>query len=400
MCDNGCWLFLKTLVGFAFYIADLVTDVLQAAEYHRNGDIAWFGLTLGFALGPQIIANIVLMILEGYKWYHLYMIPLGVPVKYLQVLCSFSDCCEDGPEDIWKARKTERQDTREPVARVSNHLLPLARLVGTILESLPELCLQIYILLQDSSLEIKPLKVVTMVASFLASLYSIIEWEAHFPMVKAWLGGIIVLSLWKIIDLLARIFAFCLFASIHTHTSQTALATPQSLTNDDDDRYTTTLTTPQSMTNGDDDRYTYWVFAVVGLHWLIMAVVESVFYYYRENKALLKSNANVIANKKKYVQIIFNTFVVAPVDVFTWVTFGSRLQCKVQPIFNNVLMLVANIVMILLWSCAKDNGPWYVVPLVVGGSAVSVLLQLFHWVCYESCCPCGPIEDSDITSSS
>ncbi|XP_035681587.1 XK-related protein 9-like [Branchiostoma floridae] len=164
MCDSdccgSCWLIFRTLAGFALYIADFVTDVILAAEYYRNGHYTWFGLTLGFALGPQIIVNIVLAYLDddcdccpyGCKWSRwVYMLPLGVPIKYLQVLCSFV-CGDLSPEDILRARRTERQATQHPEARLVTHLLPLARLVGTLLESLPELCLQIYILLQQRSL--------------------------------------------------------------------------------------------------------------------------------------------------------------------------------------------------------------------------------------------------------
>eukprot|EP00058_Branchiostoma_floridae_P025938 XP_002611428.1 hypothetical protein BRAFLDRAFT_63940 [Branchiostoma floridae] len=334
MCDSdccgSCWLIFRTLAGFALYIADFVTDVILAAEYYRNGHYYWFGLTLGFALGPQIIVNIVLAFQDddcdccpyGCKWSRwVYMLPLGVPIKYLQVLCSF--VCGDLSPEVVRARRTERQATQHPEARLVNHLLPLARLVSTLLESLPELCLQIYILLQKGqqssfeihplkavtmatvtmatakSFEIHPLKAVTMAVSFLASLYSIIEWEAHFPKVVAWVGGILILFLWKIIDLSTRMFALCLFASV----------------------------------------YRYWVFVAVGIHWLVMAVVENAFYWCcRDAYAWRNAKADVIYDTYCWVQFMFNTFVVAPVDVFTWVTFGSRQRTEVQPIVNSALM--------------------------------------------------------------
>eukprot|EP00058_Branchiostoma_floridae_P027938 XP_002613429.1 hypothetical protein BRAFLDRAFT_84552 [Branchiostoma floridae] len=101
MCDSdccgSCWLIFRTLAGFALYIADFVTDVILAAEYYRNGHYYWFGLTLGFALGPQIIVNIVLAFQDddcdccpyGCKWSRwVYMLPLGVPIKYLQAPAS------------------------------------------------------------------------------------------------------------------------------------------------------------------------------------------------------------------------------------------------------------------------------------------------------------------------
>ncbi|KAI8510553.1 hypothetical protein Bbelb_114690 [Branchiostoma belcheri] len=180
-CFLSGWLVLRTLAGFALYIADFVTDVVLAAEYHSNGDYYWFGLTLGFALGPQIVVNIFLMCLDGCKWY--YLLPIGVPANYLQVLYAFFRCKHD-PGDILDARESEDQGDQKPVARAVNHLLPLARLVGTLLESLPEICLQIYVLLRSgelSNLEIPTLKAVTMALSFVASLYSIIEWETSFP---------------------------------------------------------------------------------------------------------------------------------------------------------------------------------------------------------------------------
>ncbi|CAH1267072.1 Hypp3675 [Branchiostoma lanceolatum] len=167
MCDcwQSCWLVFRTLLGFALYIADFVTDVILAAEYYRNGDYYWFGLTLAFALVPQIIVNIALLYLDGCKWYY---------VLLLGVLCSFF-CDEHYPRYAPLDRQAEDQQS---LTQAMYHLLPLARLIGTLLESLPEICLQIYILLpkdDQSSLEIQPLKAVTMAVSFLASLYSIIE---------------------------------------------------------------------------------------------------------------------------------------------------------------------------------------------------------------------------------
>ncbi|XP_078602726.1 XK-related protein 6-like isoform X2 [Branchiostoma floridae x Branchiostoma japonicum] len=379
-CVQHWWLILRTLAGFALYIADFVTDVILAAEYYRNGHYYWFGLTLGFALVPQLIVNLVLMYLDGCKWY--YLLPIGVPANYFQVLYGFFSC-KHKPKDILQAREKEDQDRQKPVARAVNHLLPLARLVGTLLESLPELCLQVYVLLRTgqksclethplkavtmatvtmatvkSSLEIPNLKAVTMAVSFLASLYSIIEWETHFPKVVACIWGPLVF-LWKSIDLSARILALCLFASICN--------------------------------------VRYWVFVIVGAHWLVMAVVENYFCQYLvKGKAWMESGTDVTSNSNCCVKFMFNTFVVAPVDVFTWVTFGSRLRGKVQPFVNNVLMLLSNIGMVLAWHFAKDFESWHDDPalgVVVGGSVASVLFQGMYWVCYRPCCACSPIED-------
>ncbi|CAH1267073.1 XK [Branchiostoma lanceolatum] len=349
------WLVFRTLLGFALYIADFVTDVILAVEYAINNHYYWFGLTLGFALGPQLIINIVLAYLDhGCKWYYL----LGVPAKYFQVLYAFFRG-KDNPEDVLEAREKDDHEDQKPVARAVNHLLPLARLVGTLLESLPEICLQIYVLILTgglSSLEIPPLKAVTMALSFLASLYSIIEWETHFPKVVAWVWGPLVF-VWKVIDLPARILALCLFASI----------------------------------------YKYWVFVVVGLHWLVMAVVENMFCRYLcDGNAWVESGADVISKSNCCVKFMFNAFVVAPVDVFTWVTFGSRLRCEVQPIVNSLLMLVTNIVMVSVWYSMKGNGSWYDEPalgVVIGGSIASFLLQGLYWLCYSPRCRCSPLED-------
>eukprot|EP00058_Branchiostoma_floridae_P025937 XP_002611427.1 hypothetical protein BRAFLDRAFT_63942 [Branchiostoma floridae] len=405
-CIQHFWLVFRTLAGFALYIADFVTDVILAAEYYSNGHYYWFGFTLGFALVPQTIVNFVLMYLDQDRW-KWYLLPIGVPANYFQVLYAFF-CCKHHPEDVLDAREKEDHDDQEPVPRAVNHLLPLARLVGTLLESLPELCLQIYVLLQTgqlsnlgthrlenvtmatvtmtalrtgqlsnlgthpmenvtvatvtmatvkSSLEIPPLKAVTMGFSFVASLYSIIEWETHFPninniMVLAW--GTLVFF-WKIVDLSARILAFSLFAYI----------------------------------------YRYWVFVVVALHWLVMWLVENVFCrYFREGNGWIETGADVISDSNRCVQFMFNTFVVAPVDVFTWVTFGSRLLSIVQPIVNSLLMLLTNIVMVSVWYSARD-GSWYDGPFlgwVLGWSVASAILQGVYWLCYTGS-SCSPLED-------
>ncbi|XP_066280257.1 XK-related protein 6-like [Branchiostoma lanceolatum] len=341
-------------------MADFVTDLVLAVEYAIHDHYYWFGLTLGFAFVPQLIINAVLAYLDGCKWY--YLLPVGVPAKYFQVLYAFFSG-KHKPDDILEARETEDQEDQKPVARAVNHLLPMARLVGTLLESLPEICLQIYVLLRMgglSSLEIQTLKAVTMAVSFVASLYSIIEWETHFPKVKAWVWGPFVF-VWKVIDLPARILALCLFAFI----------------------------------------YRYWVFVVVGLHWLVMATVENMFCrYFREGDAWIEPGADVISDStsNNCVKFMFNTFVVAPVDVFTWVTFGSRTLYPVQPIVNSALMLATNIVMVSVWHLVKETESWYddaALGAVLGGSGASVLFQVLYWLCYTRF-SCSPIADGNV----
>ncbi|XP_066287481.1 XK-related protein 6-like [Branchiostoma lanceolatum] len=338
------WLVFRTLVAFALYITDFVTDVTLALEYAIYNHYYWFCLTLGFALVPQIIVNMILWKREGCKWY--YVLGLGVPAKYIQVLYAFFCRKENTSGD----RETEDQENHKSVTRTVNDLLPLARLVGTLLESLPEICLQIYVLLRTgelNSLEIQTFKAFTMAVSFLASLYSIIEWETSFPNVKAWVWGPF-LFVWKTIDLPARILALCLFASIY--------------------------------------EVRYWVFVMVGLHWLVMVGVENYF-----SLCLNKGK-----DSKRCKRFMFNTFLYSPMNVFTWVTFGSRERRMGQSIVNGLLTLVANILMVLVWySVYKEgNWAWYGTPvevlgLLIGGSVASFLLQIIYCVCYQRCCPCS-----------
>ncbi|CAH1257915.1 XK-related protein 6-like [Branchiostoma lanceolatum] len=350
-CAYGFWLVLSNVIKLGVYIADLVTDIILAAEYYRNGDTSWFGLTLGFALVPQFFMNMTMWYQEGRnpRTFILYFLQIGVALKYLQVVLGVGCCCYD-PSEI-RHDRNETQDDQEPVSRTVHHVLPLVHLIGTLLESVPQICLQLHVLIVTGELErmeIDTLKYVTMLMSLVAALKAVWDWEMHYLDNKECLVYGLPFAIWKVVELCSRIVAISVFSSL----------------------------------------YTYWVFVVLGIHWFLMAITENALCsYFRGGKSWVDPDYDIYSESGPCMQTCFNLLTVAPVDVFAWATFGSRSLSKIQPFVNGFLTLAGNCVMVLMWYFLKDVSSWYdlyaLITVSAGTGTALLILKPLCLLCYK-----------------
>ncbi|XP_066291025.1 XK-related protein 6-like [Branchiostoma lanceolatum] len=316
---HGLWLILTNVFRFGVYIADVVTDIMLAAEYYRSGDYYWFGLTLGFALVPQFFMNMTMWYLEGRdpRTFILYFLQIGVALEYLQVVSVGGCCCRYDPSEIREDRDRDER-YQDPLLRTVHHVLPLVHLIGTLLESVPQICLQLHVLIVTGELErreIQTLKYVSILISLASAVKTVWDWEMHYlHRHKKWLQLLygFMFAFWKVMELCCRIVAFSTFSSL----------------------------------------YTYWIFVVVGVHWLVMAIAEIAMCHYFSlfgtDSGWVDNYDDILFLSGTCVQICFNLFTVSPVDIFAWTTFGSRSLSPVQPLVNGTLTFVENYVMVLV----------------------------------------------------
>ncbi|KAI8489025.1 hypothetical protein Bbelb_332490 [Branchiostoma belcheri] len=114
------------LFPLGLYLFDTITDLTLAVQYYNSGDFTWFGLTLGF---------------------------LSVVSRYLNTLYLL----------------VKGKDVDEHVETA----LPILHLLEAMLESVPQLCLQLYIIIITGE-QVSVLKVITMVASLLAAVKAVV----------------------------------------------------------------------------------------------------------------------------------------------------------------------------------------------------------------------------------
>ena len=115
---------LSMLFGLLLYFFDYGSDIYVANKYWQNGDVWWFGLTVGLIVGPSIIVNITAIIqVTNYFLCFAAVFQLSIIFRYF--------------ETIWKPE--------------SPRIYSLAKLryLETITESAPQWCLQGYIMLRQ-----------------------------------------------------------------------------------------------------------------------------------------------------------------------------------------------------------------------------------------------------------
>lgn len=115
---------LRLTVGLLLYIFDYGSDIYVAYRYWENGDVWWFGITVGFIVVPSILVNITAIIQVINYWTCLAaVLQLSIVFRYLEAIVS-------------------------PTRSREYHLAQL-RYLETITESAPQWCLQSYIMLRQ-----------------------------------------------------------------------------------------------------------------------------------------------------------------------------------------------------------------------------------------------------------
>ncbi|XP_078681391.1 XK-related protein 6-like [Branchiostoma floridae x Branchiostoma belcheri] len=218
-CFRGCmsWLWQQrpikiiclVLIPLALYGGDVIPDILLAVQYYQANQLQYFGLTLGFVLGPSVIVQVVSMIVLSQETdvltagravlYVLHLFQLGVVINYVALFLR-----------VWRRMKvTHKRHVAKGLAVL--HLFEAA------LESVPQLCLQLFIVLQGGAAS--AVQILSMAVSLLASIKSVlVAFHVFTPKEENLRFGMIavrftIILFWKVLEVCARVLVIGLFAS-------------------------------------------------------------------------------------------------------------------------------------------------------------------------------------------
>uniref|UniRef100_A0A4W4GEG5 XK-related protein n=1 Tax=Electrophorus electricus TaxID=8005 RepID=A0A4W4GEG5_ELEEL len=215
-----------TVFGLLFSVADIASDLLLCVQYGLTGHIAWCALTLLFILSGSVFCQVF-----SFAWFMddstssdgpsgasrdqqtrrctaylvvVHMLQMGFFTRYYQLLkVSF--------KAVWCQGSTECHKKLFGLAAD----LSMLRLFETFLESVPQLLLQLYIMLEHQHRS--TLQYISMVVSFLNIAWTTADFWRCFrrslPGMNEVPGGIstAVYLLYKVLTITARILSLSLF---------------------------------------------------------------------------------------------------------------------------------------------------------------------------------------------
>ncbi|XP_066296776.1 XK-related protein 9-like [Branchiostoma lanceolatum] len=313
------------VIPLLLYLSDIITDVLLAAQYYRSGDTVWSSWTLGLVVLSFIIMNVSsawlnrneakaksAMIRRG--WCFSYLLQIGIFLEYGDLLVK-----------LWR-----RQFIRVRGISVLKNMynLPILHMMGAMLESIPQLCLQICIIAITGQ-KISFLKMITMALSLLSAVKAavVLLYYTSSLMVEKLTGGlvarVVLIFIWKLIEISARALAIGLFASA----------------------------------------FKEWVVVPIGVQWLSIMFVTFC----------------TDEDDQGCVDVFFSGLAMA-LDTGTTI---KTLDHKRRFWLNTVLTLVGNVAMVSVWVSQRAGKDWFDMPAlmyVVLGSVMGAVIGVVEMV--------------------
>ncbi|KAI5617134.1 XK-related protein 9, partial [Silurus asotus] len=208
------------LIGLIFSVVDIVSDLLLSLQYFREGQYTWFALTLSFILIGSLCTQIF-----SYSWFRddheceaenkktstthmglLHLLHMGFFTRYYDLLKKSFGC-------VWRAHSGNEPSNEMKLFGLAADLSML-RLMETFLESVPQLLLQTFIMLQHQ--RTSKLQYLSMVVSFLNVAWCTVDYwrclRRSLPNTEEMPRGIptAVYLLYKILTITARILSLTL----------------------------------------------------------------------------------------------------------------------------------------------------------------------------------------------
>ncbi|KAK9527794.1 hypothetical protein VZT92_014326 [Zoarces viviparus] len=178
---------LLTVAGLLLYVGDIWTDIGLALKYFREGHFVWTGLTLVFALSGLLVTQIF-----SCAWYRddmddvminpegkptvlglvvLHLFGMGIFSRYYHLL-------KNGFVVVWTTRHSYTVDEGSDMHRNLFCMatdLSMLKLFETFLESVPQLLLQLYIVLSHYGCSV--LQYFSMAFSFFNIAWSLVDYR-------------------------------------------------------------------------------------------------------------------------------------------------------------------------------------------------------------------------------
>lgn len=233
------WLF--TIAGLVLYVVDIWTDVGLALKFFQEKHFVWAGLTLVFVLAGLLVTQIF-----SYAWYRddmndvlmnteektsisgmstgglafLHLFGMGIFIRYYQLL-------KKGFTVVWMTNNSytveERRDVHHNLFCLATDLSML-KLFEAFLESVPQLLLQLYILLgHDECCSV--LQCLSMVFSFFNIAWALVDYRRclrrSLPHIREMPSGLptAVYLLYKLCTITSHILSFTLFLILSPYST-------------------------------------------------------------------------------------------------------------------------------------------------------------------------------------
>ncbi|XP_035513539.1 XK-related protein 9 [Morone saxatilis] len=227
---------LLTIVGLFLYVVDIWTDIGLALKYFRDKHFVWTGLTLAFVLAGLLVTQIF-----SYAWYRddmnnvlinpegkptlsgiskgglavLHLFGVGIFTRYCQLL-------KQGFKVLWKTRNDHTGDVHYKLFCMATDLSML-KLFEAFLESVPQLLLQLYIVLGHA--ECSVLQYLSMTFSFFNIAWALVDYRRclrrslrHVKEMPSGLPTAIYL-LYKLFTITSHILSYTLLLILSTYTT-------------------------------------------------------------------------------------------------------------------------------------------------------------------------------------
>ncbi|XP_078598186.1 uncharacterized protein LOC144874171 isoform X2 [Branchiostoma floridae x Branchiostoma japonicum] len=190
-------------IALILHIAGFVMDIVLATRYYYSGDYHWFGWTVVFLFAPSLVMSVRSELetvdnnVSRCDSLLLNILQLAMPMRYFDILQMLSS--DRGMEETLMSS------------------LYHAHFLISMFKNMPQLCLKIYII-HSTKEQVNVLNVISMVISLVllvkASVTYMYQLMRHSIDEQSNLKLVIMLLIWKVSELSARVLAIGLGASI------------------------------------------------------------------------------------------------------------------------------------------------------------------------------------------
>lgn len=317
---------LFNIISLASYFCDIVFDVVTVYTLYLHYEFVWFTIALSC-----IVVSLVSSQLLSLKWYLQNSQETKLTLTLLTIfLMHISQCGV-----LWRYFKLFIPVELGQV-KIEVRDLCMLRLVHAFCEAAPLLLIQLYLIwLKPSANEVSDLNIVsTMLSLFsicwaLASFNKNVRRKNMHRLVLTWLG-VIFQFLWRLGTVASRAISLTVYATL----------------------------------------YHYWVFAVIGLHWLSMLlwIMSPKNVFHGENMSLIK--------KVSYSMLI------AYVYIFCYINLHET-NPRQKYITFYVTMFLENSLLMAVWLGLRDDFKWFQYPtiaIVWGGFFLGIaFMGIYYW---------------------
>ena len=341
-------LFVGTILGFA----DPITDILTLVEFYRADNKTWFGVGLAFVILPCLVFPLVYFL-----WRESELVQYSDTRKCTQtILCGFHPFSAAFArlqgfvfclKKLWRGDEIDSAGN-EKAEDLLDHM-DYAVLCESVLESAPQFIIQLYVVsVQEEPVEV--IQIISLPVSFLSLAWAFTTTDEATLINDLEIDDLnikhkLALFVTHIFLLSSRLFAVCYFIV----------------------------------------SYKWWVIAVLLFHTVVIAIADTI------SSEIVTAENTPFCLKCKCERAISSSLVLFCCAY--WLRDDLSLQLvndsvdkiliRRMQVLSNVLFVVENFVMIVLFYFSQYSNTWYSLPVTVCVCVFSVFVCVMRLVIYH-----------------